>query len=122
MPTALILDDEPRVRAAFERLLVRQGWDVLHASTEEEAVQRCRHHAARVDLLIVDVVLREKSGAAAAKALARIAPNALVVLTSGYDPSTLRKIGVDVDGGIFLQKPPDVQRLAAILRAVPRTA
>lgn len=116
MPTALILDDEPKVRAALERLLAREGWDVLHASSETEAILRCRHHDRPVDLLIVDVMLRENSGAAAAKTLSVIAPNALVVLTSGYDAPTLRKIGVDVDGGIFLPKPPDPDQLIAILR------
>lgn len=55
--TILVLDDKESDRVAVRKHLELDGYNVVEASTEEEATQKFNEH--RPDLAIVDVRLRE---------------------------------------------------------------
>ena len=60
MARILIIDDEPEVRTATRRILVRAGHDVLEASTGEEGVKVFAE--APADLVITDIIMPGQGG------------------------------------------------------------
>lgn len=111
-PTALIVDDEPESARALARLLRMRGWSAVFASNELDARTMVRTEAP--DAVVVDVVGPTRPGIDLARELADLAPNALVIATSGYSPSVLATIGVTVDPDHFLRKPFDPTVLDAL--------
>ena len=60
MPKVLIADDSLSVRKVAERLLIAAGYDVTLAANGEEALKQLA--AVQPDLVIVDVIMPDKSG------------------------------------------------------------
>lgn len=106
----LIVEDERLVRMTLRHYLERLGCDVVEATTAAEALQLGRS-APRLDLLITDLRLPDRSGRAVADDLRRDRPGLAVLFMSG-----LVELEPDLD---VLQKPFDEEQLAARIRALP---
>jgi signal transduction histidine kinase len=78
-PVVLVVDDEPGVRAVTERILRREGYEVLSAVSADDA--RLVVAGRPIDLLLTDVVMPKESGPELVRSLARPMP---VVFMSGY--------------------------------------
>jgi two-component system cell cycle sensor histidine kinase/response regulator CckA len=81
--TVLVVDDDDLVRNAIGRMLRRSVHEALLARSTEEAARLLATYPGRVDVLLVDVVLRGQSGEAAAQALTALRPEMQVVFMSG---------------------------------------
>jgi signal transduction histidine kinase/ActR/RegA family two-component response regulator len=95
----LLVDDAERVREVSARLLERAGHRVHQASNGAEALEMIR--ARRYDVVLSDVVMPRMGGLELARAAARLRPDAVVVLTSGYP----RDADVQSPAVHFLPKP-----------------
>jgi CheY-like chemotaxis protein len=60
MPTILITDDDPTLRAIGEELLADQGYRILHAEDGEEALRLMESEP--VDLIVLDLIMPNKDG------------------------------------------------------------
>ena len=60
--TILLVDDDPVVRTITSRLLKRSEYDVLEASSGDEALHVLRARPLPVDLLLTDIVMPGLSG------------------------------------------------------------
>lgn len=84
----LLVDDEPVLRALASSILTSQKWDVLSASSAEEAEQLLKYCAARqtkIDLVILDLVLPGgMSGMEALGALRLLQPGIPIIACSGF--------------------------------------
>ena len=58
--TILVVDDEPAIRVALERLLTGRGYGVATAESGEEAIRHLGRHT--VDLVVTDLTLKPMSG------------------------------------------------------------
>jgi signal transduction histidine kinase/CheY-like chemotaxis protein len=103
--TILLVEDEEGVRAMAGEVLREAGYEVLEAANGEEALDLLRRPAARVDLVISDVVMPRMGGAALAQELHRTHPGLPVLLTSGHTERALADYGVQSDDIPFLAKP-----------------
>lgn len=83
--TILVADDDDAVRAIVVRCLRAAGYDVLEASSGDEALG---HAHALPDLLIADLVMPPLGGLELADALRRRVPGLAVLHISGYAPRT----------------------------------
>jgi two-component system cell cycle sensor histidine kinase/response regulator CckA len=102
--TILVVEDEDGVRRVVDRILSRNGYRVLLASSGSEAIKmaRTRHD---IDLLLTDVIMPEMSGVRVAETLRKRKPDLRVVFMSGYPDETIAHHGVLAEAATYLQKP-----------------
>ena len=86
--TILLVEDEMPVRRLATRILRNAGYEVIAAKDANDGVEAYRH-ADKVDLLVTDVVMPVRSGAALAAELRAIRPDLPVLFVSGYARSEL---------------------------------
>jgi CheY-like chemotaxis protein len=117
--TILLVEDEPALRRAAERILQRLGYDVLLARDGEEAVAIMETEGTRVDLVLADVVLPKLSGGKFLELLRDRGWRGRILLTSGYSVSDAAWAGVSMAEEIpFLPKPWTFDDLARKVREV----
>ncbi len=104
--TLLLVEDEPALRMLAERVLLGHGYQVLAASTGQEAMQTWSTHGAEIDLLVTDVVMPGGiSGTELADRLQTLNPALKVVCTSGYSLEMLAREPQTRQGLRLLPKP-----------------
>ncbi len=110
--TILILDDNTVVLQMLGLILrAKGGYQVLEATTEEEAVSRIECYPAGVDLLVADVCVEDRPGRIIASRLAAMCPELRLLFISGYPQDHLVEKGWLQPGDAFLAKPFTPERL-----------
>ena len=117
--TILLVEDEAAVQRVAARSLGARGYQVLTASSGEEALQIIADAGRKVDLLLTDVVLHGMGGRELADAARTIRPGLRVLFVSGYTDDVVLQHRLVADDVHFLAKPysPDalVQRVREVL-------
>ena len=99
---ALVVEDEPFLRAQVVVEFEAKGWTVLDAATGEAAVAYLNEHP--IDVVFTDIQLAGRmSGWEVAQALRATEPDVPVIYTSGKAPDR----GRQVLGSLFVTKPYD---------------
>lgn len=114
--TILLVEDYAEVRQFAAGLLAGLGYEVLPASTGEEAVEIARQHLGVLDLVLTDVMLPGISGPEAAGIIRGFFPGVRVLFVSGFIPDSLPKAQLSLTGSQFLAKPFSADELAAAVR------
>ena len=115
----LIVDDEDNIVLALHRVLYQDNdrYDVLVASSAEIAQQILE--GVRVDVLVTDVQLPEKSGMDLLSWVAVQAPSTRVIVMTAFDVSGIKDRAHAFGCLQLMRKPFDVHEMrAAILRAL----
>lgn len=87
-----VVDDEPLVRRLVQRILQRAEIEVWCASDGVEALEMFPEIRARVGVVVLDMSMPEMDGVEVMERLRAIEPTLPVILSSGYDRSTLGEI------------------------------
>lgn len=114
--TILLVEDEPTVLEAITALLEYLGYQILPASSGEEALWIYEHHREVIALVLTDIMLPEMGGLELCRILHYQSPTLPIVVLSG-EPILLpeqRPEGV-VE---WLQKPVASEQLAQVLRQI----
>jgi PAS domain S-box-containing protein len=114
----LVVEDEPALRGIFTRALELRGHRVTVAARAEEALTIVEKEGVKPDLLITDVVMPGMDGPSLAAHLRETEPELRVIFVSGYPDNTIERHGGLDARTVFLQKPFDTHRLAAMIRDV----
>jgi len=94
---ALVVEDDPLVRAMATRGLAEAGYVTLEAAHGRAALELVRGHGEQIDVVVTDIGMPEMDGYQLARYLAAERPDLPVLFLSGYG---------DVDiASPFLQKP-----------------
>ncbi|MGD9733331.1 MAG: dephospho-CoA kinase [Desulfamplus sp.] len=116
--TVLVVDDEEGILNIAKDILEIHGYRVLTANTSAKALYLVEKYSGKIDLLIIDVVMPEKSGKELAQLIQSKQPNIKCMFISGYTASVIEHKGV-LDKGIqFMQKPFSINQLAVKVREV----
>ncbi len=78
----LIVDDDKKLLALLESLLLEENHEVITCQTGLEAIERCRRE--HFDLLVTDLMMPGASGIEVLKESRRIQPDCLVIIITGY--------------------------------------
>lgn len=102
--TILIVEDEKEILDMIGDFLSDLGYEVITASSAEEAMERIKG-ISKVDLLVTDVILPGKKGPDFAKTIKVIYPQLQILFISGYPEDRLSARAI-LEGEIdFLPKP-----------------
>ncbi|HKB03290.1 MAG TPA: ATP-binding protein [Gemmataceae bacterium] len=101
----LLVEDEPAVQLLERRVLEMGRYEVLVASSGEEALTVLDRHGGPIDLLVTDVVMPGMTGRELATAINRRRPGLKTLFLSGYTPDEVLRQGVRAEEAHFLQKP-----------------
>jgi len=112
----LVVDDEPAVRETAAQLLRRMGYEVITASTGDEAVRRFDEHAESIRLVVLDMILPRKSGQQVFASIRDRKPTARVLFCSGHGLEHEVQKLLEEPGAAFLQKPFTAAALAEAVR------
>jgi two-component system, cell cycle sensor histidine kinase and response regulator CckA len=113
--TVLLVEDEPALLDLIARMLTRQGYTVLAATTGEEAIRMAREHPGEIQLLLTDVVLPELTGPAVLAQVLTFRPGIRHLFMSGYPADALEPRGV-MEHGDLIRKPIGMSDLATRIR------
>ena len=103
--TILLVDDEAAVRQVTERMLGKLGFDVILVNNGFEAVKVYKQKQKNINIVILDLTMPVMNGERTFDEIVKINPDAVVLLSSGYDEqeASERFKGKSISG--FIQKP-----------------
>jgi len=110
--TILLVEDEDSVRTFGKHALSDFGFNVIDVRTTEEALEIIAQTGKKIDLLITDVTLGSMDGYSLAKLIKQELPDLKIVITSGYDESTIDNM--ELENYLFLSKPYTLKELIEI--------
>ncbi|HKW71295.1 MAG TPA: response regulator transcription factor [Candidatus Dormibacteraeota bacterium] len=115
----LVVEDDPRLAATLERVLVAEGHDVEAAGDGNEALRRARERP--FDLVVLDIMLPGLDGIAVCRRL-RSTGSVPILLLTALGGTEERVRGLDSGADDYLVKPFAYEELLARVRALLRRA
>ncbi|HLH38313.1 MAG TPA: response regulator [Bryobacteraceae bacterium] len=116
MPTILLVEDEPGIRALVRKILRREHFVVIEAGSGEEALNVAAAQEGRIDLLVTDVILPGINGRELAERMRESLPELKVLYVSGFTSDESVRAGAFPPGAKFLQKPFTLSALVGKVR------
>ena len=116
--TVLLVEDEEIVRRLTSHVLQASGYNVLSASSGEEALVFCREHQGDISLMVTDVLMPQMDGVRLAKLALEVRKNLKVLFVSGYTNNVLENYGEFDTSAAFLSKPVSPKVLTNKVREV----
>jgi PAS domain S-box-containing protein len=116
--TVLLVEDEAALREVTQRILVRNGYEVITAANGRDAVQVATKHPGSIELLVTDVVMPQMAGKEAAEQISALYPAAKVLFMSGYTAGALDTGGILEAGVNLIEKPFNGASLLAKLHEI----
>lgn len=113
----LLVDDETTILETVETKLRKEGYSVFTATSAEDGMRLYRQ--AKPDLLILDIMLPQRSGFDLCKAIRKDSRVPIIFLTARADEGD-RVSGFDVGGDDYVVKPFNLAELAARVKALLR--
>jgi two-component system phosphate regulon response regulator PhoB len=120
MGRVLVIDDDPDLRAAFDRVLAQEGHERLWCATGAEGLEAARRE--RPDIILLERTLPDKSGADVCRALGRSAVTRDIpfVFVTGKGAESDRIRGFELGAADYVVKPFSGRELSLRVRAVLR--
>jgi two-component system cell cycle sensor histidine kinase/response regulator CckA len=116
--TVLVVEDEDIVRNITCTVLKDNGYTVLEASNSNVALDICKQHRERIDVLISDVIMPGMNGTKLAEEVLSLYPQTAVLFVSGYPDNATEKLNLIEGGDNFLQKPFTPKKLLTKVREI----
>jgi len=114
----LVVDDEPAVRDALQRVLRMEGFDVALASDGREAVRS--QAAAPADAVLLDVLMPHLDGLEVCRRMRDTGDRTPVLMLTARDQVGDRVAGLEAGADDYLSKPFALEELLARVRALLR--
>ena len=119
--TVLLLDDDSNVLEGLARALRKQPYQIVTATTGEEALAILRADPLAFDLVVTDYSMPRVSGLEVAKEVALVRPDLPVMVTSGHLSDELRATMAQAGVRFLIEKPERMEALCALVRDALRS-
>jgi hypothetical protein len=116
--TILIVDDEEALREVTRRILTRNGYTVVTASSGAQAMEIAASHDGPIDLVLTDVIMPTMQGPAVANEMRQLRPGIGVLFMSGHAQPVLESEAVLGTEFLLVEKPFDQAILLENVRKV----
>jgi two-component system cell cycle sensor histidine kinase/response regulator CckA len=116
--TILVVEDESSLRELLRMVLEPSGYKVLTAADGAEALDVLMREPATIDAVLLDLNLPEINGVDVYKTLARVRPEAKIIVVSGNITPEIRRELAALGQQEFLTKPYQLDELGRRLRAI----
>ena len=116
--TVLFVDDEEGIVEIARLILEKLGYTVVEAHSGPEALEIYRRQQAKVDIVILDMIMPGMSGSETFTALRAIDPEVKILLSSGYSITGQAQSIMEQGCNGFIQKPFNMQDLSIKVRQV----
>ena len=103
--TILIAEDNADLLEFMRNLLSKLGYRVISAVDGQEAVDKFREYADLIHLIIMDMIMPNKSGKAAYDEIKQIKPDVKALFSSGYSARIVQRQGELGENAEFIPKP-----------------
>lgn len=98
-----LLDDDASILKATRRLLDSAGWNNLETFTDPIAfLQRAAMH--RPELAVIDMLMPVMNGLEVQTRLRRVSPSTRVIVLTGNDDPSMRRIAMNAGASAFFVK------------------
>lgn len=114
--TIFVVEDDPSIRLSFERLLVQHGFATEMFDSVEDFQERA--DLARPQCLVLDIMLKNRSGIDLRRELTRAGVSIPVIFVTATDSDRIRQAAIDSGCVACLTKPfPAKSLIGAINKA-----
>ncbi|WP_211316593.1 response regulator transcription factor [Desmospora activa] len=117
MKTILIVDDEEKIREVLASYLSHAGYQTLEAATGKEAIEAQRNQS--VDLVILDLMLPDRSGEEVCQEIRRQSAVPILMLTAKVEEQH-RIEGLSIGADDYVIKPFSPREIVARVQAILR--
>jgi len=116
--TILIVDDEKDFRESARRWLSELGYMVIEAASGEEAVRIVQGRKVKIDLVILDMVMKGMGGARAFKRIREAARDLPIIICTGYIRDRSSRRILEKEASDFIRKPFAFSELSPRIRKI----
>jgi DNA-binding response OmpR family regulator len=120
MSRLLVVEDEPGIAFALEADLQAEGYDVVVATTGDEAMRTVG--AGSIDLVLLDVMLPGKDGFEVCRDMRRSGFRAPIVMLTAKSQEAEKVMGLELGADDYITKPFSPRELRARVKAALRRA
>ncbi len=114
--TILLVEDENSLRQATKSMLQEFGYKVVEAENGNDAVTKFSEQHQHIDLVLMDVIMPQKSGKDAYQAMKKIHPDVKIIFMSGHTGDILTSKKIAEEGLHFISKPVSPRELFEKIR------
>lgn len=114
--TILVVEDDPDLQCLMEIFLQSYGYSVILADNGEEGLKLFEQHAPSIALVIADLMMPKMKGRELYEHVRCLSPTVRFLFVSGYRADQLGQDFVVEKGVDFLEKPFDLDQMAATIR------
>ena len=116
--TLLLVDDEEYIRELGVELFSDVGYKVLTATDGESGLELYQEKQARIDLVILDLVIPGMGGKKCYEEILKINPKAKILIVSGYSANGPGKEALEAGAKGFVGKPFDIAHMLETVRDI----
>ena len=118
MATILVVDDEPSLVTLLSYNLTKSGFEVVTATSGDEARNQLANHP--IDLMLLDVMLPGKSGVDLTRELRGEQNRIPIIMITALDDEVDKILGLEIGADDYVTKPFSPREVIARVRAVLR--
>jgi len=113
--TMLLVEDDPQVVSLVTEVLEEHGYQVIYADSQD-ALKVFESHQTDISLLLLDVVMPQKSGKQVYDEIKTIQPEIKALFMSGYTADIINRMGILDEQLEFISKPVSPRELLTKIR------
>jgi len=111
----LLVDDEVSLRKVLVEVLQQSGFTMLEAGDGEQAVMQFKANRDAIALVLMDVVMPNKGGVAAAQEIRALGAEVPIIFQTGYGEQTQLDAAAAITNSESLQKPVQIHELLKMI-------
>ena len=115
MARVLLVEDDEDIGSSLERVLGREGHDVVRTAHGRQGVERATHE--RFDLLVLDLGLPDIEGLEVCRQVRQVRPGQLILMLTARAEEIDTVVGLDAGADDYVTKPFRLAELLARVRA-----